>query len=71
MLLIFTLLYGPMIYTAPYVMCFMGANPLQRLLEGLGHESRDFHGQTLTAQVMDLPPSETLRTGLYQSEVHR
>ena len=33
-----------MIYTAPYVMCLMGANPLQGSLEGLGHASRDFLG---------------------------
>ena len=37
-------IYGPMIYTAPYVMRLMGANPLQGPLEGLGHESRDFFG---------------------------
>ena len=37
-------IYGPMIYSALYVMCLMGANPLQEPLEGLGHESRDFFG---------------------------
>ena len=37
-------IYGPMIYTAPFVMCLMGANPLQGPLEGLGHESQDFFG---------------------------
>ena len=31
-----------MIYTAPYVMCLMGANQLQGPLEGLGHEKGDF-----------------------------
>ena len=35
-------IYGPMIYTAPYVMCLMGENPFQGPLEGLGHESQDF-----------------------------
>ena len=44
--LLITLLaiYGPPIYTAPYVMILMWANPLQGPLEGLGHESRDFFG---------------------------
>ena len=28
--------YGPLIYTAPYVMFFMRANPLQGPLEGFG-----------------------------------
>ena len=37
-------IYGPIIYTASYVMCLMGANPLQGPLEWLGHESRDFFG---------------------------
>jgi len=36
--------YGPLIDTALYVMCLMGANPLQGPLEGLGHESQDFLG---------------------------
>ena len=63
--------YGPLIDTALFVMCLMGANPLLRPLEGLGHESLDFHGPTFPmALVMDLPPSNTLHTGLYQSEVH-
>ena len=37
-------IYRPMIYMAPYVMCWMGANPLQGPLKGLRHESRDFFG---------------------------
>ena len=44
---------------------FDGANQLLGPLEGLGHESLDFHGPTL---VMDLPASKTLHTGPYQSE---
>ena len=36
--------YGPLIDTALYVMCLMGANLLLRPLEGLGHESLDFFG---------------------------
>jgi len=57
--------YGPLIDTALYVMCLMGANPLLGPLEGLGH---DFHGPTLPmALVMDFPPSNTLYTGPYKS----
>ena len=38
-------IYGPMIYTAPYVgNVFDGANQLQGSLEGLDHESQDFFG---------------------------
>ena len=37
-------IFGPMIYTAPYIMFLMRSNPLQGALEGLGHESRDFLG---------------------------
>ena len=51
--------YGPLIDTAPYVMCLMGANPLQGPLEGLGHESRDFFGpkkvKTFMAQPFQWP----------------
>ena len=32
-------IYGPRIYTAPYVMFLMRANPLQGPLEGLGPET--------------------------------
>ena len=64
--------YGTLIDTALYVICLMGANPFFGPLEGLGHESLDFHGPTLPmAQKMDLPPSNKLHTGPYQSEVHR
>jgi len=35
-------IYGPMIYTAPYVMFLILANPLLGPLEGLGYESLDF-----------------------------
>ena len=42
--LVHKITYGPMIYTAPYVLCLIGANPLQGPLEGLGHESQDFFG---------------------------
>jgi len=53
-------------------MFLMRANPLQGPLEGLGHESQDFHGPTLPmARVMDLAESKTLHTGPDQSEVHR
>ena len=56
--------YGPLIETALYVMCLMGANPLLGPLEGLGHEILNFHGPTL---VMDLPASKTLHTGSHKS----
>ena len=36
--------YVPLIDTALYVMCLMGANPFLGPLEGLGHESLDFFG---------------------------
>ena len=36
--------YGPLIDTALYVMCLMGANPLIEPLEGLCHESLNFFG---------------------------
>ena len=47
-------IYDPMIYMAPYVMCLMGANPLQGPWKGWAQKSRNFHGPTLLmAQVMD------------------
>ena len=32
-------IFGPMIYTALYVMCLMGVNPLQGPFEGMGPET--------------------------------
>ena len=36
--------YGPLVDTALYVRCLMGANPLRGPFEGLGHESLNFFG---------------------------
>jgi hypothetical protein len=37
-------IYGPMIYTAPYVMVLVRASTLRGPFEGVGPESRDFFG---------------------------
>ena len=47
--------YGPLIDTALYVMCLMGANPLLGPLEGLGHESLNFFGPKKVLTFMAQP----------------
>ncbi len=78
-------IYGPLIYTSPYVMLLMRANPLREQVGGgwargneplgechLGPKKSRFPGPNplSLAQVMGLPASKALRTGPYQSVVH-
>jgi hypothetical protein len=76
-------IYAHMIYTAPYIMFLMCADPLRAKAGGVGPGNRYFFGPRemlgpkklrfpgpsplLLAQVIDLPVSKTLCTGPYKS----
>ena len=72
-------IYGPMIYTAPYVMCLMGANPVPTWAIGRvgprksglfwAMKGRTFLGPETARAKQELFGPKKVESG--QSEVHR